>query len=74
MQEQIENKGYIPELSQLPKHINCICEIIATFWDSYKREKTSIMQYQSSWLNEIETIVLTCAHWCIEQNVKGLLK
>jgi len=61
VKENIENNGFISDLSDLSKRIGYICQRIVTFWKNYKRKKSSVVQYESEWLNGKETIVLSCA-------------
>jgi len=54
----IENIGYVSDMSVLTKCIGYICKKIASFWTQSKRKKASILEFQSNWLNEKETILM----------------
>ncbi|XP_039968727.1 uncharacterized protein LOC120780528 [Bactrocera tryoni] len=58
VQGNIQNNVYITELSDLSKKVENICKTISTFWKKYKRKKSSVLQYQSGWLNQEESILL----------------
>lgn len=56
MQINIENIGYMPEMTELTKCIDYICKQTAAFWFQYRRKKASILEFKSKWLSEKETI------------------
>ena len=65
----IESDGYIiPELHELSKIIENICKTIVNFWKNYDRKKSSVIQYQSGWLNKYESILLKRTHCKSNQN------
>ena len=54
------NKGYAVEMNQLKNCVSYICtkKKIIAYWAKYNRIKSSIVQYQSNWLNTLETIII----------------
>jgi len=56
VQSNIENIGYVPEMSELTKCIGYICKKISSFWIQYKRKKATVLQNKSDWLNAKENI------------------
>lgn len=71
VQHNIENNGYIPDLTELMKSIGYICKKIVAFWTRYDRKKSSVLQFQCDWLNQKESILLKCTHNKYQQMVES---